>query len=238
MLPEDLDQILQLALFSGLLPETLLELAKGAFLQFFPADTLLFGQGDLPDFLYVLVGGFVQLVGTTSRRRQSVMEILGPVEMFMPDAALTMTPYLVSAKVLQPARILMLPAPAVRAQVARDRRLALAVSLALSRQYGALVGQAKNLKLFGATQRLGRYLLALKQQSAGARRIKLPFEKRVIASLLGMTAESLSRSLSELSKFGVENVGGEVTLRDIPALEAYCGPDPLDAIARSEISAA
>ena len=237
MLPEDLDQICQLALLSGLTPETLLELAKGAFLQFFAADTLLFGQGDLPDFLYILVAGFVQLVGNTPQRRQSVIEILGPVEMFMPDAALTMSPYLVSARVLRPARILMLPAPAVRAQVIRDRRFAMAVSLALSRRYCALVGQAKSLKLLGATQRLARYLLTLKQQSGGAGRVRLPFEKRIIASLLGMTAESLSRSLTELRKLGVENAGDEVTLKDVPALEAYCRPDPLDATAQSEIPA-
>jgi CRP/FNR family transcriptional activator FtrB len=234
MLPFDLDQICQLALFAGLAPETLLDLTKGAFLQMFSAGTMLFEQGDLADFLHVVMDGSVALLGFTAPGRQSTIEVIEPVEMFMPEAVLTATPYLVSAKVLKPARVLMLQADAVRRHARDDRAFAEAASLSLSRQYSALVRQAKDVKLRTATQRLGCYLLALDAKSGGARRVRLPYEKRVIADLLGMTAESLSRAFGELRKFGVQSVGRAVVMRDPAALRAYCLPDPLDEVGSAQ----
>ncbi|MGO8869064.1 MAG: helix-turn-helix domain-containing protein [Alphaproteobacteria bacterium] len=227
MQPEDYEKLRDVTLFSELSEETLGALTKGAFLQRFPSQTVLFSQGDLPDFLYVLLEGSVQFTGTAPDERETVVEILKPIDAFMPAAVLTNTPYLVSAKVVHPARILMVPAAAVHHAITHDPNLSLAMLASLSRQYRALLRQVKDLKLRTSTQRLGCYLLALAAENGSDGQVELPHDKRLIAARLGMTPESLSRAFSSLRTMGVEVRGHRIRLTDMSKLRQYCRPDRL-----------
>lgn len=227
MQPEDFEKLHQVSLFEDLSENTLQELAKGAFLQRFPVQTVLFRQGDSPDFFHVLLEGCVQLAATSHNQRETVVEILEPVDAFMPAAVLTNTPYLVSAKVVYTARILMLPAPALRKSITRDPNLALAIIASLSRQYRAMLKQVKNLKLRTSSQRLACYILELEEESGSNGMIELPHDKRLIAARLGMTPESLSRAFSALRRMGVEVRGHRVRLTDTGRLRHYCMLDRL-----------
>ena len=168
MQPEDYERLRDVTLFSELSEETLGALTKGAFLQRFPSQTVLFSQGDLPDFLYVLLEGSVQFTGTAPDERETVVEILKPIDSFMPAAVLTNTPYLVSAKVVHPARILMVPAAAVHQAIAHDANMSLAMLASLSRQYRALLRQVKDLKLRTSTP-IARLLLLAHDGCRGPR---------------------------------------------------------------------
>jgi CRP/FNR family transcriptional activator FtrB len=227
MQPEDFEKLRHLALFSNLTLETLRAITEAALLQRFPSQTVLFRQGEDPDFLHVLLEGSIQLIGTSLDLRETVVEILKPVDAFMPAAVLTMTPYLVSAKVVHPARILLLPGPALREKIALDATLAVAMVGSLSRQYRGLLRQVKDLKLRTSTQRLGCHLLALAAANGNGGVIELPHDKRLIAARLGMTPESLSRAFSALRKLGVEVHGHRVRLTDIESLREQCVPDQL-----------
>jgi CRP/FNR family transcriptional activator FtrB len=227
MQPEDFEKLHEVSLFADLSVDTLRELTKGAFLQRFPAQTVLFRQGDVPDFFHVLLEGSVQLTGMAPDQRETVVDILKPVDAFMPAAVLTNTANLVSAKVVHPARILMLPAPALRETIARDPQLSLAMLASLSRQYRSMVKQVKDLKLRTSTQRLGCYLLALAEENGSNGAVELPHDKRLIAARLGMTPESLSRAFSALRKLGVEVRGHRIRLVDVSKLRQYCMPDRL-----------
>lgn len=237
MLPDDFAKLQDVPLLKSLAPETLRDLTKGAFLQRFPSQTVLFRQGELPDFCHVLLEGSVQLTGASSDRRETVIEILKPVEAFMSAAVLTDKHYLVSAKVVHPARILMLPAPAFRQSIARDPNLSLAMLASLSRQTRSLVRQVKDLKLRTSTQRLGCYLLVLAAENGGGSNIELPHDKRLIAARLGMTPESLSRAFSTLRKVGVEVHGHSIRLTDAGKLRQSCVPDRLIDDAEPEFKA-
>jgi CRP/FNR family transcriptional activator FtrB len=227
MQPEDFERLRDVSLFADLSEATLRELTKGAFLQRFPSQTVLFRQGDLPDFFHVLLEGSAQLTGVSPDQRETVVEILKPVEAFMPAAVLTNTPYLVAAKVVHAARILMLPAAALRDQLARDPQLSLAMLASVSRQYRNMVRQVKDLKLRTSTQRLGCYLLALAEENGSNGAVELPHDKRLIAARLGMTPESLSRAFSALRKMGVEVRGHRIRLTEVSRLRQYCLPDRL-----------
>jgi CRP/FNR family transcriptional regulator, transcriptional activator FtrB len=225
MQQQDFARLRQVGLFADLPADTLHAVTDAALLQRFPSQTVLFRQGDTPDFLHILLEGSVQLVGTSLDQRETVVEILMPVDAFMPAAVLTETPYLVSAKVVRAARILMLPAPALREKIAQDAKLAVVMATSLSRQYRALLRQVKDLKLRTSTQRLGCHLLALAGQNGNEGLIELPHDKRLIAARLGMTPESLSRAFSALRKLGVEVHGHRIRLNDVARLREECLPD-------------
>lgn len=50
----------------------------------------------------------------------------------------------------------------------------------------------------------------------------LPYEKSLLAGRLGMTPETLSRSLATLRKLGVTAARDQVEIADLPGLEAFC----------------
>lgn len=229
MQPADYAQLREAPMFSELSEATLAALTKGALLQRFPAQTMLFRQGEQPDFLYVLFEGSVQFTGTSPDSRETVVEILKPIDAFMPAAVLTNTPYLVSAKVVHAARVLMVPALCVQRVITQDPALALGMLASISRQYRALLRQVKDLKLRTSVQRLGCHLLALAEASGSGNGgvFELRHDKRLIAARLGMTPESLSRAFSALRKAGVEVHGHRVRLNDVERLRTLCAPDRL-----------
>jgi CRP/FNR family transcriptional regulator, transcriptional activator FtrB len=238
MQPEDLDKIRLVPLFEEISDNVIQELTKGGFLQRFPAQTILFRQGDQPDFFHVLLEGSVQMIATSPDKRETVVEIMKPVDALMPAAVLTRMPYLVSAKVVHPARILMLPAQALRDAILRDSSLSLAMIASLSRQYRTMLKQVKDLKLRTSTQRLGCYLLALAEENGNDGMVELPHDKRLIAARLGMTPESLSRAFSALRKMGVEVRGHRIRMVDVGKLRHYCMPDHLIDTAEPDLKVA
>lgn len=59
------------------------------------------------------------------------------------------------------------------------------------------------------------------------RSIKLAFDKRTLASRLGMTPENLSRNLALLAKYGVRSTGRDIKIEDSLALERFAKPNAL-----------
>lgn len=227
MRPRDLEIIGALPCFEELDDEQLSLLTAGALLQRFPRETVLFEQGERADFLHVLVEGSVMLYGSTADGRETVIEILTPVDTFILAAALTDTPYLLSAKVLEPSNILMLPARTLREQLALQPKLALAMLASLASQFRRMVRQIKDLKLRTSTQRLAAFLLHLADPAVDGAVVELPVNKQVLASRLGMTPENLSRAFAALTEQEIQIKGRTVVVGSIDRLRTYCRPDTL-----------
>lgn len=78
------------------------------------------------------------------------------------------------------------------------------------------------MKLRQSAEQLGN-LLIQQERRQGA---QLHAEKRLLASLLGMTPEKLSRAFGVPGKHGISVEGTKVRIADQAALEAYTRPDP------------
>jgi CRP/FNR family transcriptional activator FtrB len=102
--------------------------------------------------------------------------------------------------------------------------MAMTMLVSIMNAYRSLVRQITYLKSRSVAQRLGCYLLVLADEQGGSE-IILPFEKRLLASRLGSTPESLSRAFSVLRSCGVSTAGRKVSLANVPALAAYARPD-------------
>ncbi len=215
-----------LPLFEGVGDETLEALTYGALFQWYPRETRLFAEGEIPDFLHVLVEGTAMLAGCDEAGQETVIDIVRPGDCFVPAAVLADRPYLMSGRTLEPSRILMLAAPVLRAQVARDHALALRMMSTLVGQCRGLVREVKNLKLRSTTQRLAAFILSqVDSSSDGAEdgvTVELPVSKRVLASRLGMTPEQLSRTFTKLSPDQLHVTGNTVRVRSVERLRRHC----------------
>jgi CRP/FNR family transcriptional activator FtrB len=132
-----------------------------------------------------------------------------------------------SARTLERSEVLMMPGDAIRTAMRLDTRFATAVARDLAGGYRGLVRTVKNHKLRNSTERLANYLLAMRAADESGAVVRLHHEKRVLASLLGMTPENLSRAFAALQARGVNVQGAIVTLSNVAALEALAKPDPL-----------
>jgi CRP/FNR family transcriptional activator FtrB len=225
MRSEDLTQVRQTALFAAISDEALHTLTTGAFLQVFPPHVELFLEGEEADFLFVVMDGLVELYAAWNGREAAITTVR-PTGTFILAAVVRGARYLMSARTLGRCRLLMLPAVNVRQALRDDNSFALAMIDELSGCYRAAVKTQKNLKLRNGVERLAAYLL---QMSADIKspEFDLPFDKRTLASLLGMTAENLSRAFATLRPYGVAVNGGRITITSATDLERLAKPAPL-----------
>jgi CRP/FNR family transcriptional activator FtrB len=221
----DLARIRDLRIFGGMDPNRFSDLTSGAFMQKFPAGTTLLYEGDSVDFLYILFEGAVEIQGAW-HDKETTLSVVRPLSMFILSSVVLDAPALMSARTIERSEILMLSAEAFRRGMREDGRFALCVAEEMAGWNRALVRQLKNMKLRSAAERLANYLLTLQVQQGGGGTLHLPHEKRILASLLGMTPENLSRSFASLADYGVEIHGNEVKLTMMTTLKRMAKASP------------
>jgi CRP/FNR family transcriptional activator FtrB len=209
----DQQVVRSLELFADMRAAHFRTLMNAALLQSFPPHVLLIREGELPDFLHVLVEGAVEQFAE-HRGRETTIEVLIPTTTFILAAVIHDEVYLKSARTLTQSRVLMIPAGAVRDIFGRDSAFARAVVGDLASRYRAIVRALKNQKLRTGAERLANWILQTDAKGGATGRVILPFEKRLLASLLGMTPENLSRSFATLSSHGVKSEGRTIAIND------------------------
>ena len=222
----DLTEIRNLELFKEIQDETFNAIMNAAYLQTFPAQVELLTEGDPADFLHVITEGCVELFANANGR-ESTMSMLRPVSIFILAAILRDGVCLMSARTCQKSRVLMIPAEDFRTAIERDATFARSILLELAGCYRGVVKEHKNLKLRSGVERLANRLLHFHQQQGSNDKLKLPYDKRTLASQLTMTAENLSRAFNTLKPYGVEVDGMTIRFTDIAALQSLAKPNPL-----------
>ena len=222
----------EMPLFTTMSDENFDNLLHGVQLQRFPAHDQLITEGDPADFLHILVQGTVELFGS-SDDRETTMFVLRPVSTYNVSAVLEDAVYLMSARTLSEADILMIPAENLRNVMAVDVAFAHAMVKELAVRYRTVIRVFKEQRLRSGVEKLANYLLRANDQIGKDGQIVLTEDKRKLAVLLGMTPEYLSRALTELRKYGVEVHGSKISLKNLDALNHLAKPNPL--IDRREI---
>lgn len=226
MRAEEIPEIAALPLFATMQADVRAEIFGSAFLQMFPPQLTMIETGGRADFLHILVDGLVELF-TVDGAREVTMQLVRPVSSFILAAAYTDQHYLMSARTLTASRILLIPSHLLREAIARDGALAAAAMTELAVRYRNIVRSLTDMKLRQTIERLANFLLLESRHLDGAVQFQLPAEKRVIASLLGMTAENLSRACATLANHGAIVSGPTVQIVDRAGLEALARPDPV-----------
>jgi CRP/FNR family transcriptional activator FtrB len=122
---------------------TLDKLAERAVLHRIPSGSMLFEQAETPAFAEILVAGSVELLGVRGREETRI-ELVQPVDMLLPAAVLSRQPYLLRARVLETAHLIMVQTDAFRAAVSEDHALCLAVLACQAAQFRRQVQAGKS----------------------------------------------------------------------------------------------
>jgi CRP/FNR family transcriptional regulator, transcriptional activator FtrB len=216
----------KLPLFAAMKARHFTALMRSALVQTFPPQVDLIVAGELPDFLYILLDGAVELYASHADRKTTVQVLVPPATFILAPIIRGEVP-LKSARTLIKSRVLMIPTRPLLDIFGRDAEFARAVVTELSLRYRDLVRAIKSQKLRTGSERLANWILQADARNGRKGKVNLPFEKRLLASLLGMSPENLSRAFSSLIPHGVRIKGPTVSIKDRGRLRRLAQEDPL-----------
>jgi CRP/FNR family transcriptional activator FtrB len=224
-MPLDPDAIRDVPLFTSLEPVLLDRIAAISTVRSVPMGEWLFRVGEHPSCLFAVYAGQVALGQPGVGGEFVAVEVLRAGEFFGTPAVLIERPSVVSAQTLEPSEIVCIAAQGLRELLRSEPAVASAMLVSLSTSYRALVRQVFDLKSRSVAQRLGCYLLSIADEQGTTTEILLPFEKRLLASRLGTTPESLSRAFGVLRTCNVSTLGRKVSLGNLAELTHFARPD-------------
>lgn len=215
------------ALFKGMHEDALGSILSHAVIKNEPEGVTLVHQGDIPQYLYLVLSGAVQTVRTTLDGKETPVRLMAANETFMDAVIFMNAPSPISARTAEPSVILMIPATIIRKMVTVNGHFALNMLQITANFYKKAIHQIESVTTKSPAQRVGYYLLNayLEQGDPTATTFRLPHQKSVIASHLGMQPETFSRALSQIKKMGVDIDRETIALKDAYSLCLFCDSD-------------
>ncbi len=217
----DLAAVRRLPLFAPVPQRAAARVLGAARMHEFAAGSILFRDGERADVLYIALDGYVALTARDESGGEAVIEFVPAGQPFIIAAVLLDKPLLMSARVVETTRVVLIPAADFRAGVAAEHALSLALTTVAAEQWRLLIGQIKSLKMRTATQRLAAFLVSLVDKRVGEATVRLPCERQVLAGWLGMVPTSASRAFRELAALGVEGRGRTLRIKSLGRLIEY-----------------
>jgi CRP/FNR family transcriptional regulator, transcriptional activator FtrB len=225
MLANDAGDVKSIPLFKNMADPHFAALMSTASLRRFPAQVVLIEERQRPEFLHVVLEGTVELFCCYDGR-ETIIDVIRPMSTFILAAVIGELPYLASGRTLEPSRLFVIPGEVIRGLFGQDSAFARAIVRELACGLRDMIKQVKNQRLRTSVERLANWIVRQNLVQGGIGRFTLPHDKRTLALRLGMTPESLSRSLAALSRHGVLARGRTVVIRDVMALTAFAKPSP------------
>jgi CRP-like cAMP-binding protein len=199
----------RLPLFMEVSPEQLQHVAADSREKRLTKGEMLFHKGDPARGFYVIVWGQIKLAFPSSQGNEKVVQVLGPRQSFGEAVMFMDRPYPVLAEAVTDSVVLHIPRKPVFDLLERDATFARAMLAGMSTRLHSLVHDVESYSLRSSQQRVIGYLLQqCPLEGAGTAEIELPTSKQLIASLLNLTPETLSRIFRDLSDEGLIEVHG------------------------------
>lgn len=200
----ELDALLvDLPLFAALSDKERERLARHARIRPLNKGETLFREGDEPRGAAVILAGTVKLLKLSPQGREHVLHLIHPGNLLGADVLFAGGPAPVAAVTVNKGRALWLDG-AILCQLAEENgRFATTLLRALSlrlRMFSNKMVESQG--KFSVSRRVAGWLLH-RARMEGAQEIDLNVTRDVLARLLGITRESLSRELNALARQGI-----------------------------------
>lgn len=211
-------------LFSELDEAELAEPAAATHERHCAKDEVVLLKGDCPSGLFVVASGTIKIVCQSPAGGEKVIDLPGPGQVFGESSLVLDRPYPFMASALSPTCLLHVDGRVVRGMAERSAGFARRLLAHLSLRVYASVRDLEDYRVRAPLERLIGFLLDQSDATPNDENQVVPLgvPKHVVASRLGMTPESLSRCLRELSDSGLIAVGtDQVKVLDRDLLQRY-----------------
>ncbi|MFZ6746174.1 Crp/Fnr family transcriptional regulator [Undibacterium sp. JH2W] len=209
------------ALFRHISPDDVRELQKEVAKLELNKGEMLFRKGDMAEATYIVVFGLVKLSLPSSQGNDKVLELirggqsLGEAMMFLDE------PYPFYAEALENTLLLKIPRHALLQLLDRSPLISRQMLAGLSYRLLGFIRNVERYSLQNATQRVIDYLLQL-SASQRSNDVRLELKKHLVASLLNLSPETLSRVLHQLmDEHLIKVCGASIHIASEEALKSY-----------------
>jgi CRP/FNR family transcriptional regulator len=171
----------------------------------------LFQEGDRSEGFYVVQQGAINVHRVGAGGKEQVIHLFRPIESFAEATLATEGGYPADARAIEPTTVLLVPKTDFVDLLRKRPELSLRMLASMSQHLRVIVGLLDDLTLKDIETRLANWLLKQcpRPMSNGAVEIKLDRTKRVLAAEMGITSETLSRTLAKFRGHKLLRVAGK-----------------------------
>lgn len=219
----DWDAVRASPLFASMSEANFRAMREGAVVNRLPKNAPIGKPGER--VLHVLVEGSVELYGSHDGQSATI-DVKEPVIALNLASVMRNAAPVELARTVSAVRTLAIPAETVRDVFRRDPGFANAVAADLATCYCDVMRLLMNEKLRTSVERLAAWIVQSCIPHGNQASVELKFNKRILASRLGMAPENLSRNLALLERYGVRSAGRGILVDDLRRLEEFAKPSP------------
>lgn len=214
-------------MFSELHEDDLLAISALCHVQECGKRTILFREGARYRGFYVVLEGSVKVFKLSPDGKETVLHVLFPHQTLAEIPMFAGEDYPAHAECLARSRVMFVESDGFLALLRRNPELSLRMLAGLSKRLRHLAGQLEDLTTHDVRTRLIHYLLdeyELQKPGRVLPRMTLRTSKSLLASQIGTTLETLSRTFRKLEEDGLILMKGKsILLQDIKTLEKEYG---------------
>lgn len=187
----------------------------------------LFREGMKAEGFYVMQKGAVSIYRLTADGREQIICVFRPPDSFGEATLATLESYPANAVALEASQVIAVSKTGFRDLIRRNPDMSLHMLGAMSLHLRHLVESLQSMKGRQIEHRLAEWLL---RESPGASlncpvEVVLPVTKKVLAGQLGVTSETLSRTLARFRDEKILTVNGpRIQILDSAGLQTYAQP--------------
>jgi CRP/FNR family nitrogen fixation transcriptional regulator len=187
----------------------------------YPRNAEIYGDNEAADYLYEVISGTVRTYKVLNDGRRQIGGFYLPGEIFGLEFA---DEHTLSAEAMTDAKVLVVKRSALEALAARDASIARQLH-ALTRSELRRAQERILLLIKSAQERVASFLLEMAGHGAAGNAIDLPMSRQDIADYLGLTIETVSRTLTSLESSAAIEVptSRHIVLRNPAALRRLNG---------------
>jgi CRP/FNR family nitrogen fixation transcriptional regulator len=160
----------------------------------YPRDSEIFGENEPADYLYKVLSGTVRTYKILSDGRRQVGGFYLPGDIFGIEFA---DEHSLSAEAISDAKVLVVKRSALSALAGRDPSMAQQLFALTGRELHRVQDRVL-LLIKNARERVATFLLEMAERASEHNTIELPMSRQDIADYLGLTIETVSRTLTSL----------------------------------------
>jgi CRP/FNR family transcriptional regulator, nitrogen fixation regulation protein len=187
----------------------------------YPRNTEIFGDNEAADYVYKVIKGSVRTYKILSDGRRQIGGFYLPGDVFGMQFA---DEHTLSAEVIGDTKVLVVKRSALTALASRDAAIGRELFDLTSRELRRMQDRIL-LLVKSAQERVASFLLEMAERAAAGNIVELPMSRQDIADYLGLTIETVSRTLTGLETAAAIEVATSrrIVLRNRSALNRLNG---------------
>ena len=203
---------------AGLSGDALVKMLNAASISSTAARHIVFREGMTAEHFYCVLSGYVRLYRLNREGREADIRICGPGDTFAECLIYGDDIYRFNAQTAENTTLARFDIRTARQLAEQEPDIARALMSCLSHHLLTTMDCVANDRLHTAPQRVAEYLLKACPVDGGPASIRLPFQKSLLAGMLGLAPEALSRAFSSLRRAGVTVRGRIIQISDVKSL--------------------